>query len=263
MTEEIWKPVVGYEGLYEVSNLGNVKAVEKIVGHPTGQCRRPEKMIKLQNNSYGYYVVNLSKDGKPHTKGVHILVAEAFLEKPEGKCEVDHINRNRKDNRVENLKWCTHKENMNNANTIQFMKEDPNKSKSAYMALASKIYNGSPQAPKTVHQYTLDGKYVATYTSLKDAESATGINHNSISRILNKFDYKAGKYIWSSEIKENIKYEPKPKNYFHPIQQLGSNGEVICEWCSINEMMRKYHIGYKRIKIGLETGEFRYKNGGE
>ena len=263
MTEEIWKPVVGYDGLYEVSNLGNVKAVEKIVGHPTGQCRRPEKMIKLQNSSYGYYAVNLCKDGKSHAKGVHILVAEAFLEKPEGKCEVDHINRNRKDNRVENLKWCTHKENMNNTNTIQYMKEDPNKSRSAYMALASKIYNGSPQAPKTVHQYTLDGKYVATYTSLKDAESATGINRNSISKILDKFNYKAGEYIWSSEIKENIKYEPKPKSYFHPIQQLDSNGEVICEWCSINEMMREYHIGYKRIKIGLETGEFRYKNEGE
>ena len=100
---------------------------------------------------------------------------------------------------------------------------------------------------------------VATYTSLKDAESATGINHNSISKILDKFGYKAGEYIWSSEIKENIKYEPKPKSYFHPIQQLDSNGEVICEWCSINEMMREYHIGYKRIKAGLESGEFKYK----
>ena len=263
MTEEIWKSVVGYEGLYEVSNLGNVKAVEKIVGHPTGQCRRPEKILKLQDDGKGYYVVNLCKNGKPRTKGVHILVAEAFLEKPEGKCEVDHINRNRQDNRVENLKWCTHKENMNNANTIQYMKDSPDKSRSAYIALASKIYNGSPQAPKTVHQYTLNGEYIASYPSLHDAEAATGISRNSISKVIDKFDYKAGKYIWSSEIKENIKYEPKPKSYFHPIQQLSENGDVIGEWCSINEMMREAHVGYNRIKAGLESGEFKYKNEGE
>ena len=263
MTEEIWKPVVGYEGLYEVSNLGNVKAVEKIVGHPTGQCRRPEKIVKLQNGSSGYAVVNLCKNGKPRTTRVHILVAEAFLEKPEGKYEVDHINRNRKDNRVENLKWCTHKENMNNINTIQYMKGDPNKSKSAYMALASKIYNGSSQAPKTVHQYTLNGEYITTYPSLHDAETATGINHNSISKVIDKFERKAGEYIWSSQKNDNIKYISKPKSYFHPIQQINANGDVIGEWCSINEMMREAHVGYKRIKAGLESGEFKYKNEGE
>jgi hypothetical protein len=263
MTEEIWKPVVGYEGLYEVSNLGNVKAVEKIVGHPTGQCRRPEKMVKLQNGSSGYAVVNLCKNGKPRTTRVHILVAEAFLKKPEGKCEVDHINRNRKDNRVENLKWCTHKENMNNINTIQYMKGDPNKSKSAYMALASKIYNGSSQAPKTIHQYTLNGEYIATYLSLHDAEAATGISRNSISKVIDKFERKAGEYIWSSQKNDNIKYISKPKSYFHPIQQLNTSGDVIGEWCSINEMMREAHVGYKRIKAGLESGEFKYKNEGE
>lgn len=104
---EIWKPIKDYEGYYEVSNYGRVKSIGN-----RGRILKPKK----GNNRY-YYVI-LSKNGKPQTKRIHRLVAEAFIPNPDNKPYVDHINTDRNDNRVENLRWVTHKENMNNPITI-------------------------------------------------------------------------------------------------------------------------------------------------
>jgi len=97
--QEIWRPVVGYEGLYEVSCDGEVYS------------RHRGKDLKLCFNTVGYYRVDLCKNGKRTTHSVHRLVAQAFIPNPENKPQVDHINRNKTDNRVENLRWSTNSEN--------------------------------------------------------------------------------------------------------------------------------------------------------
>lgn len=116
MESEIWKPIVGYENLYAVSNKGAVKRINRFVLCKNGERRvKNDRNCKIFNNGFGYSIVSLWKEGKQKTMTVHRLVAIAFLHKePHQKC-VNHKNGVRNDNRVENLEWCTHSENAKHA----------------------------------------------------------------------------------------------------------------------------------------------------
>lgn len=109
---EVWKPVIGYEGLYEVSNMGRIKSLYKV---RVGGVWYSESLIKPKNNIDIYHRVELSKNGKRRIIGVHQLVGQAFIKNPENKPNINHINGKRDDNRVENLEWCTQKENIQHA----------------------------------------------------------------------------------------------------------------------------------------------------
>lgn len=108
MQSEIWKPVVGYEGLYEVSNTGKVRSLERIT---TVGRRGIGKELKQYLLPCGYLDVSLSNSGKIKHKRVHRLVADAFCENPDGKDEVNHIDGNKKNNSASNLEWVTAAEN--------------------------------------------------------------------------------------------------------------------------------------------------------
>ena len=99
-TLEFWRDIQGYEGLYQVSNTGQVKSL-----HRNG------KLLKITPDKYGYLKVNLSKEGKKKTFRIHRLVAAAFLPNEENLPEVDHINNDKTDNRVCNLQWISRVEN--------------------------------------------------------------------------------------------------------------------------------------------------------
>lgn len=101
--EEIWKDVVGYEGRYAVSNTGKVKRADV------------DKIMKFSVNKKGYLKVALSTRGALKSCAVHRIVAFAFLENPENKPEVNHINGVKMENNVENLEWCTRDENIAHA----------------------------------------------------------------------------------------------------------------------------------------------------
>lgn len=107
--EEIWKDIKGYEGLYQVSNLGRVKNVNR------------DKVLSTRYDEKGYCTSNLFKKGSGKNFRNHRLVYEAFIGEIPQELEIDHINTIRSDNRVENLRVVTHKENMNNPNTIMKM----------------------------------------------------------------------------------------------------------------------------------------------
>jgi len=116
MQEEIWLPIVGYEGLYSVSNLGNIKRVERIKFTKNGRMwKLKERPCVIWDNSHGYMTASLHKESVTKTKTVHRIVAIAFLSNEENKKCVNHKNEIRNDNRVDNLEWCTYSENSKHA----------------------------------------------------------------------------------------------------------------------------------------------------
>ena len=102
---EIWKPIKDYEGLYEVSNFGNVRSLrfDKV------------KLLKLNMDRCGYFRCNLYKNATYKTYSVHRLVALAFISNAKNKSQINHIDGNKQNNRVDNLEWCTNSENITHA----------------------------------------------------------------------------------------------------------------------------------------------------
>ena len=115
--EEIWKDIKDYAGLYQVSNFGRVKALEKkrLCNQFGGFCISKEKIMKFGIDKNGYYLINLSKNNKTSTKRVSRIVAETFISNPDNFPQVNHINGIKTDNNASNLEWCTDNENKKHA----------------------------------------------------------------------------------------------------------------------------------------------------
>lgn len=258
--EEVWKPVIGYEQYYHVSNMGRVKSLERIVKNHSIEKIKVETIMKLTLNKYGYYTTNLTVGNKTHTVLVHRLVAQAFLPNPNNLPNVDHINRNRTDNRIENLRWCTYKENNNNPNTLQYVNEYVDKTARALRALETKAQNGSKVARKEVFQYTKEGILIASYPSITDAAKSVGVERHAIQCALNNTAYTCMGCIWATEQKEHVEYTPATtQSYYKAVQQLDSNGNVIKEWESVNSAARDLHTCTKQIRRLIKKGKFKYK----
>ncbi len=112
MKKEIWKPIKNYEGIYEVSNFGMVRSLDRISSNGK---RVKAKHLKLCAKSDGYIVVGLYKNGRQKTSYVHKLVADAFIPRVGNKTEINHIDGNKKNNRVSNIEWSSRSENIKHA----------------------------------------------------------------------------------------------------------------------------------------------------
>ena len=156
---EIWKDVQGYEGLYQVSNLGRVKGLKR------------SKIRKLCNDRGGYLCVSLKKQGKAKNFKVHRLVAVAFIPNPENKPEVDHINAIKTDNNINNLRWVTAKENMNNPLTkVRFVgKNNP--------------FYGKKHSEETKEK--MRGRKLSEEAKIKISARLSGENHPKARKIRN------------------------------------------------------------------------------
>ena len=120
--QEVWKDVVGYEGLYEVSNLGRVRSLDRITEDTVGRKRKWKGQVLNPINSKGgngYLRVRLSEDGKKIDYTVHRLVAEAFIPNPENKTDVGFKELDRNNVSVDNLYWTTHSESGKKGKDLQ------------------------------------------------------------------------------------------------------------------------------------------------
>lgn len=114
MIEEIWKDIGGYEGLYQISNMGRVKSLSRVrKGNKGVTTIVHEKILKLKNKKGGYLGVSLSKENTPTNFEVHRLVAKAFIPNPDNLPEVNHKDEVKTNNCVDNLEWCDRKYNCN------------------------------------------------------------------------------------------------------------------------------------------------------
>lgn len=119
---EIWKDIKDYEGIYQVSNLGRVKSIERKEINKLGIERMLKEKILKCLKVLGYFHISLSKDSIVKQFKIHRLVAQVFIPNPENKPQVNHKNGIRHDNRVENLEWVTASENMKHAVKYNLLK---------------------------------------------------------------------------------------------------------------------------------------------
>lgn len=185
MEKEIWKDVVGYEGLYQVSNFGNVRSVDRTYKHYKKGNTFLKGKNKSQSNSLGYLIVGLSKNGKPKNIKVHRLVALSFIENPESKPFVNHIDGVKTNNHVSNLEWATASENSSHAFSIGLHKG------SHYGLKGSRNPNS-----KKVSQYSENNVLINTFSSITEAYEDTGVHAQNISFACNDKYKKAGGFIW-------------------------------------------------------------------
>ena len=134
--EEVWKDIEGYEGLYQVSNLGRVKSLSRI--DSLGR-KYKEKMLR-QSNSRGYLHICLSKDNNRKGYQTHRLVAQAFVSNPKNKPQVNHIDEDKTNNQANNLNWMTSKENNDwGTRKSRAIKSSINNPKRDYLRLGKKF----------------------------------------------------------------------------------------------------------------------------
>lgn len=195
--QEIWKPVNGFENLYEISNKGNLKALEKswmAINYKSKTYHKitfREKMIKPSISKCGYKQVILCKNNKTYGKTIHKLVAEAFIPNIENKKCVNHIDGNKLNNNVNNLEWCTHKENSKHSweNGLE---------KSYLKGKKGKLHNTS----KSVNQYDKDGNFIRNWDCISDIKRELNIDSGRISKCCKHYKYcnTAGGYIWEYKL---------------------------------------------------------------
>ena len=212
---EEWRPVVGYEGLYEVSNMGRVKSVERIVRCNRGYRTVSERILKGNKNIDGYLQVELCQDGKMKPCTIHRLVAQAFLDNSEGYKEINHKDEDKTNNCVENLEWCDRLYNANygtrnervaeklrgrklSEETIRKMSEKHRgrkHSEEAIKKMSEKQRNNS-RTSKPVYSVDKVTGEIKEYPSAKEAERCTGIYHGSIIRCCRGERNSAGNFYW-------------------------------------------------------------------
>ena len=182
---EIWKPVKGYEGLYEVSNLGNVRSVDRHLMWGNQYCLFKGKPKKSFPNSMGYLRTGLYKNGQGKHYFIHRLVAEAFIPNPNNLPCIDHIDRNYLNNSVDNLRWCTQKENCNNPLTREYANIKNRSKEVNEKRLATRRKNQSWCCEIPVYYVDEDGSKIS-FKSISEAERKIGCSRSTIAKALKK-----------------------------------------------------------------------------
>lgn len=175
--EEIWKDIKGYEGVYQVSNLGRVKSLPRLHKFAHGYYMTKEKILspRICGKQREYLAVALQIDGKTKQYKVHRLVAIAFIPNPYGYNEINHKDENKGNNKMDNLEWCTRSYNVNYGSRIE-------KHRKALI--------------KPVVAYSKTYEFVKEFDSLVDASKFAKVDATNISRACRKEGRISGGYLW-------------------------------------------------------------------
>lgn len=159
--DEVWKGIEGYEGLYQVSNFGRVKSLERVIIRKNGKplCVK-EKLLKARKHTDGHLFISLYKNGMGKNYKIHFLVAEAFIPNTENKPICHHIDKNKENNVVENLIWVTQKQ---------------------HKELHPEIYEAISKAKSIpINQYDLQGKLIRKWKSSAEIQRELGFAKQTI-----------------------------------------------------------------------------------
>lgn len=184
---EVWKDIPDYEGLYQVSNLGNVRSLNY---KRTNEIR----VLKLCTHKSGYKYTHLCKDKVSKNYRIHRLVAEAFLPNPNNLPQVNHKDENKQNNCVDNLEWCTAEYNTNYGTRNERVRGKMSGDNNCKTMLGK--FGKEHHRSKIVYQYTKDGKFIKRWECARDVMRELGFNNKNISSCaLGKRNLAYG-YIW-------------------------------------------------------------------
>ncbi|EXZ16572.1 NUMOD4 motif family protein [Bacteroides fragilis str. J-143-4] len=259
MKNEFWKAVEGYEGYYEISNKGRIKSIDRMVKQGGSLRIVRERYKKIHIGPYGYPCVTLCKDRKSKSIPVHLLMARNFIPNPLNKPFVDHINTNREDYRIENLRWVTAKENANNPLTLKHCKEKTYISDVSLRANITKRKKQTKTAPKPVFQFDKNGNFINGYESSREAQRHTGIHASSIRDACIGKRYSSGGFLWSYS-KDNIpQYSIPTHTNAKAILQFDKEGTFIKEWESLKAVCKVYGSSPSNLSRSIKLGRFKGK----
>lgn len=180
---EIWKDIAGFEGVYQVSNKGNVRSLDRYVQCADSVRHYKGRLMKQDKKKNGYLQVNLKRQAVNKQFLIHRLVAVAFLPNPDGLATVNHKDENKENNSVDNLEWCSQSYN--------------NHFGKGYRTRCVNAKNGAIRSQaKAVLQYSIDGVFIAEYFSAMEAGRANGVRQGGISECCNGKQKTAYGYIW-------------------------------------------------------------------
>ena len=185
--EEIWKDIGGFEGIYQVSNFGNVRSLDRVISRRNCSpylCKG--RMLKQSINMGGYAWIRLSNGAQSKLCRIHRLVAEAFIPNTNNYPVVNHKDENKLNNNVGNLEWCTYSYNTTYSNSMRTKINTRNK-------------NQSHGCEKKVYQYNLSGELVKTWNSLMDVSRKLHLPWGNIANCCRntKYRHTAYGYKWS------------------------------------------------------------------
>ena len=161
--KEIWKDIIDYTGLYQVSNFGRIKSLKK------------EKIMKQRKDKDGYLLIDLHKNSKKKTFKVHRLVAQAFIPNPNNLLQINHIDEIKQNNSVNNLEWCSQKYNVNYGSCIKKSSEKHN---------------------KKILKCDLNGNPIKQYNSITEASNENKCFISNISAVCRGKQKTAYGFIW-------------------------------------------------------------------
>ena len=218
-----WKPVVGFEEYYEVTDYGAVRSLH------SGK-KRYHKLLKPKNSSYSYHEYNLKSCEKNKCICSHRLVAQAFIPNPNNLPQVDHINGVKIDNRIQNLHWVTNKENINNPITLERWRESYEKLKSTEVYKKSKK-RGAKKAAIKVAKHIVCIETGKWFNSSYDVEKEMGCLHSVVKDKCRKYaegnfshiNFKNGKPVYHFRFateEENAINLPKYIEYVNELVKM-------------------------------------------
>ena len=170
--EEKWRDIAGYEGMYQISNLGRVKSLErqmKLNLNKDKNMIKKEKILKPGKTGirHNYLGVELLKKSKQKHKYIHRLVAETFIPNPENKPCIDHINGRKLDNRANNLRWVTYKENNNYAQQNGLWKTVTFNKKPVKCIETGEVFESATAAARWIHKQISTSKTESIMKNIK------------------------------------------------------------------------------------------------
>jgi len=261
---EEWKPVKGFEGLYEVSNYGRIKFLSR-----SGRTDFIKRIISSKTRC-NYWRVSIYHNGICKQYAVHRLVAIAFIPNPNNLPQVNHKDENKLNPIASNLEWCDQKYNSRYGTMPERMRRHMIRRRNEGYNIP-KVVGGrggiGGRKPITIYQYRTDGEYISSYKSQKEACKANNISTSNINDALKGRVGTAGGFVWSytkdkEEIEKRLKrVKGKPrKRVTIPVAQYTLNGDYICTYPSALSAAKANNLYYGCI-LKCAKGKFHQYKG--